>query len=578
MRADLDRWGTRRGVSFIGPRLFPATRQEALAALEQFASERPEYGHRVASQSAPEQDEVSAAEIVAALSLATDLGMGFPLEHGLQSTLVAMRLVDALGVDSETARQTYYGCLLIYLGCTADAEIAAGLFDEGALLEHFTPVMFGSPAELMLGIARGLGGSEGALPRRVLRGVGRLPRAVRGHRAHVIAMCEVSQILSDRLGVPPSVRSLFDHVAERWDGKGEPHRLSGEDIPIALRISQVARDASFHRLLGDEQHVADVIRRRSGKAFDPEVASCLADNVSEMFADWESETAWDATLAREPAPELRLRGAAIDEALAAMGDFADLMSPYFAGHSSAVAELSAQAATGRSLPATEIATVRRAAYVHDLGRVAVAAGVWQKPGPLSPDEWERVRLHAYYSERVIGRSTFLSSLSSIVSSHHERLDGSGYHQGSTAAGLTPLARLLAAADAFQTSIEPRPHRPALRAGEAADRLAREASAGRLDPECVAAVLGCTGQQVPRITRPDGLSEREVEVLGLVARGLPTKQIGRVLGISAKTADRHVQNAYAKIGVSSRAAATLYATQHGLVAWGELPMAGASGRS
>ena len=107
----------------------------------------PEYGHRVASQSASEQDEVSAAEIVAALSLATDLGMGFPLEHGLQSTLVAMRLVDALGVDSETALQTYYGCLLIYLGCTADAEIAAGLFDDGALLEHFTPVMFGSPAE-----------------------------------------------------------------------------------------------------------------------------------------------------------------------------------------------------------------------------------------------------------------------------------------------------------------------------------------------------------------------------------------------------------------------------------------------
>lgn len=537
-----------------------------------------EYGRRVGSQPASEHDEVSAAEIVASLSLATDLGMGFPLEHGLQSTLVAMRLVDALGADAETALQTYYGCLLIYLGCTADAEIAAGLFDEGALLEHFAPVMFGSPAELMLGIARGLGGSEGALPRRALRAAGRLPRAVRGHGAHVVAMCEVSQILSDRLGMPPSVRSLFDSVAERWDGKGEPHRLRGEEIPLSLRISQVARDASFHRLLGDQQHVAAVIRRRAGRAFDPEVAACLADNVDEMFADWDRGTAWDSTLAREPAPGLKLHGEAIDEALAAMGDFADLMSPYFAGHSSSVAELCAQSAAGRNFSATEISALRRAAYVHDLGRVAVSAGVWQKPGPLSADEWERVRLHAYYSERVIGRSRFLSPLSSIISSHHERLDGSGYHRGSTAADLTPLARLLAAADAFQTAIEPRPHRPALRPEEAAHRLTLEVSAGRLDPESVAAVLGCTGQEVPRITRPDGLSQREVEVLGLVARGLQTKQIGRVLGISVKTADRHVQNAYAKIGVSSRAAATLYAMKHGLVAWGELPMVGASSRS
>jgi HD-GYP domain-containing protein (c-di-GMP phosphodiesterase class II) len=537
-----------------------------------------EYRPRVTTQSSSDQDEVSTAEFVAALSLATDLGMGFPLEHGLQSTLVAMRLVDALGADSETAFQTYYGCLLVYLGCTADAEIAAELFDEGALLEHFAPVMFGSPSELMLGIARGLGGNEGALPRKVLRAAGRLPRAVRGHSAHIVAMCEVSRILSDRIGMPPSVQALFDHVAERWDGKGEPQRLRGEAIPLAIRIIQVARDASFHRLLGDEQHVADVIHRRSGKAFDPPIADCLADNVSELCAGWDSETAWAATLAREPGPGLTLRGEAIDEALAAMGDFADLMSPYFAGHSSSVAELSARAAKTRNLPAAEISAVRRAAYVHDLGRVAVAAGVWQKPGPLSPDEWERVRLHAYYSERVIGRSTFLAPLSSIVSAHHERLDGSGYHRGSTAAVLTPSARLLAAADAFQTAIEPRPHRPALRTEDAADHLAYEASEGRLDPESVAAVLAVSGQRVHRITRPDGLSEREVEVLGLVARGLPTKQIGRALGISVKTADRHVQNAYAKIGVSSRAAATLYAMQNGLVAWGELPMVGAPGRS
>jgi len=115
------------------------------------------------------------------------------------------------------------------------------------------------------------------------------------------------------------------------------------------------------------------------------------------------------------------------------------------------------------------------------------------------------------------------------------------------------------------------------AGQAAEALSREARAGRLDADAVAAVLAASGQRVPRIERPAGLTEREADVVGLLARGLQTKQVARALGISAKTADRHIQNAYGKLGVSTRAAATLFAMEHGLVAWGELPIPRTTGR-
>jgi HD-GYP domain-containing protein (c-di-GMP phosphodiesterase class II) len=223
-------------------------------------------------------------------------------------------------------------------------------------------------------------------------------------------------------------------------------------------------------------------------------------------------------------------------------------------------------------------TIRRAAYVHDVGRVAVPVAIWQKPGPLTPDEWERVRLHAYHSERVLARSPFLAALSPVATSHHERLDGSGYHRGTTAPGLRLPARLLAAADAYHAMTEPRPHREPLAPEEAAETLSQEARDGRLDADAVVAVIEAAGHPTPRIERPARLTEREAEVVGLLARGLQTKQVARALGISVKTADRHIQNAYGKIGVSTRAAATLFAAQHGLAGWGELPIARTGDRS
>jgi HD-GYP domain-containing protein (c-di-GMP phosphodiesterase class II) len=262
---------------------------------------------------------------------------------------------------------------------------------------------------------------------------------------------------------------------------------------------------------------------------------------------------------------------ALDRALGAMGSFADLVSPYLSGHSIGVGELASAAAQRCGMDAAGVTAIRRAGFLHDLGRVAVHARIWQKPGPLTADEWEQVRLHPYHTERVLSRSPFFAALCPIAGAHHERLDGSGYHRGATGPALGFPARLLAAADSYHAMTEPRPHRAPHSPESAARILAEEVSAGRLDPHAVTAVLEAAGQQAPRLARPAGLTEREVEVVALLARGLQTKQVARELGISTKTADRHVQNAYHKIGVSSRAAATVFAMEHGLVAWGELPI-------
>ena len=259
-----------------------------------------------------------------------------------------------------------------------------------------------------------------------------------------------------------------------------------------------------------------------------------------------------------------LAGGSIDGALAAIGDFADLVSPCFLGHSAGVAVLAMNAARRCNFNTADTTTIRRAALIHDIGRVAVPARIWQQRGPLTPDDWEKVRLHPYQTERILHRSAFMAALGGLAGTHHERCDGSGYHRGTAAPGLTQRARLLAAADAYQTKIEPRPHREPLTPAQAAEALTGEVRGGRLDAFAVGAVLEAAGQRTPRIERPAGLTQRETEVIGLLARGLQTKQIARVLGISVKTADNHIQNVYGKIGVSTRAAAALFAMQHGLV--------------
>jgi HD-GYP domain-containing protein (c-di-GMP phosphodiesterase class II) len=259
-----------------------------------------------------------------------------------------------------------------------------------------------------------------------------------------------------------------------------------------------------------------------------------------------------------------------DAACLAMADFADLKSPWTIGHSRAVSALAEEAARRAGLTEGDAVDLRRAGLLHDIGQVAIPARIWTKPGKLSESEWEQVRLHPYYGERVLARPPALARLGVIVGQHHERCDGSGYHRGMRAGAMSAPGRILAAAEAYRGMIEERPHRAAMSADAAAMMLRREAHAGRLDGDAVAAVLAAAGHAAPaRRELVAGLTSREIEVLRLIARGRSMKEMARDLGISPKTVDNHTQNIYSKIGVTTRGGAVLFAMEHGLGSAGQV---------
>ena len=308
-----------------------------------------------------------------------------------------------------------------------------------------------------------------------------------------------------------------------------------------------------------------MVRARQGNQFDPELAQIVCDQSETILSGLDSIVTWDAVIDAEPALAIVLSGDHVDIALLAIANFVDLKSPYTLGHAGAVADLAADTGTQLGLSEDEIRTLRRAGLVHDLGRLGISNAIWDKPGPLGAGEWERVRLHPYLTERMLHQSPSLSPLGAIAVQHRERLDGSGYPQGLSGSAISRHARILGAADAYQAMREPRPYREARSAADAASELRADVRAGRFDGEIVEAVLGAAGHRVARRREgPAGLTPREVEVLGLLARGLSNKQIARRLVISPKTVGNHIEHIYSKIGASSRARASLFAMQHGLL--------------
>jgi len=212
-----------------------------------------------------------------------------------------------------------------------------------------------------------------------------------------------------------------------------------------------------------------------------------------------------------------------------------------------------------------VTAVRRAALVQDLGRLGVPNSIWDKAGALSEAQLERVRLHPYLTERILAAAPGLAPLGALAAQHHERLDGSGYPKALRAEVLGTPARILAAADVYQALVEPRPHRPARSVEDAASELRLMASGGGLDGEAVNAVLAAAGHRVRiRPALPAGLTPREAEVLQHLARGRSNKEIAAALYITPKTVANHVEHIYAKIEVSSRAGASLFAMHHGLL--------------
>lgn len=506
------------------------------------------------------RDDLRLADLLCALSVTLDLAMAQPPEKSLRSCLVAMRLAQSLGLPLVDQRTVYYTTLLRHLGCTATTHEEARMMGPGVarlrpLMERTDPANKRESLTLLTHVGQGSG-------IRRLQYVARTLSAGKSGEAQVLlAICEVGSMLAEGLHLGSAVADALYQNLERWDGTGTPRRLAGEEIGIATRIAEVATQAVIFTGLGGPELAEKMLRKRQAGWLDPHVVAAFKPD---LVGDLETSDVWEEALAAEPQPFWTIAADRVDDVARAFAYFVDLKSPYLFGHSTGVAELVEQAGE-RLLDDDERPLVKQAAYLHDLGRIAVPTGVWERSGELRRGDWEQVRLHPYHSERILARSTALEPVATLAGLHHERLDGSGYPRQAKSSDLPPAARLLAVADVFQALTQERPHRAALPPEAAADAVRAEVAAGRLDGDCARAVLEAAGQRVPgRLSsRPSGLSEREVEVLRLLALGRSNAEIARELVISPRTAEHHVQHIYGKIGVSTRAAAALFAMRHGL---------------
>ena len=506
-------------------------------------------------------------ELVATLALAQDNAFGQPLESQLRSCLLATWICEAAEFDEDVRETAYWVALLRYVGCTGHAHEVATVFgDEIAIRAQTLVHDAANPAEVMRDVMAFATAGHSAEERDEI--VRMIQETAREWAVHNFSSgCEVADMLVDRLHFGSDVREALRFTFERWNGNGYPAHAQGDAIPLAMRIVHLSHDMEAIGRLFSPDHAIEAARDRRDRTYDPALADLFVAHGRGWFDRLGETEPWDAVLALEPEPHRMLAGAELDDALTVVGDFIDLKSPYMGGHSRRCAELAADAAGVLGLAEEDVTALRRAALVHDFGTTVVPNSIWDKPGPLTRAEFDRVELHPMLTEQMLRRSPGLSVLNTVACAHHEKCDGSGYHKRVPADADDLGACTLAATEIYVGLTTERADRPPMSAGDAATELRRLESAGALEPRASRAVLVAAGHGEPhgpsgkRPTNPGGLTRREVDVLRLAAKGLTTRDIADRLYISPKTADHHIQHIYGKIDVSTRAAAALWAMQH-----------------
>ena len=341
-------------------------------------------------------------ELLAALSIAIDLGLGQPAEHVLRSALIATRLADRLGLDQEDRDTAFYATLVMWIGCHAEShEYVRWFGDDIAVKQNAYLVDWaGVPYMrfLMGNVAHGA-----PLPQR-LKVIAQLMRNPKKNLGELVqSHCASASLLAAEMGLPPQVQTALAATFERWDGQGGPTGRSGDQIPLPMRIAQLADLVEvFDRTYGPggAEHM---VRSRRGGQFDPAVVDAFLAESDRFLAPPRGGDYWQAALEQAPDRACPLTESELDRVLVAVGDFADLKCPFTLGHSRAVAELASRAASRLDLSPAEVTAVRRAGHVHDIGRIGISSRIWEQSAPLDASQQERVRLHPYLTARVLER-------------------------------------------------------------------------------------------------------------------------------------------------------------------------------
>ncbi|MFC5576431.1 HD domain-containing phosphohydrolase [Lysobacter niabensis] len=468
-----------------------------------------------------------------------DLAMGQPTDHSPRAAWMAGQLAQAVGADEASCREATAVALLRWSGCTANAPEFTQLFGDDV-----------SGRKALLAIQSSGSGFRSGTRR---KGSAFLSLS----RIH----CEVAGDIAAQLGLEEATQFALRHLFESHDGSGAPDGLRAEQVPASVYMASLAGDLDiFNRLYGIEQ-ACKLIGQRADILYPQALASPVVANASRWLAALDE----DPSLSGPCSLDAAFAGRATS--LEILAHVVDLKLPWMTGYSLAVAKSARNAAMELGLDASSQQKVYRAALIHGMGRAAVPNMIWETPGKLAESAWERVRLVPYWTGRAARQIGTLAGEAEVASYAYERPDGSGYFREAKAAGIPIEGRILAAAAALAALRVARPWRDAFSDDAAGALLMAETATGRYDADVVRALLNKPRpgkSKVPAAPLASLLSERERDVLRWISLGASNKTVAQKLSISPSTVRTHVESVFRKLECSTRAAATLKATQLGLL--------------
>lgn len=439
---------------------------------------------------APEGPEtLRAADVISALSYALDLTEGQPMGHAVRGCLIGLRLADRLGLPEQVRADLYYALLLKDCGCSSNSARLAAILGGDEVrakrevkLTDWTRASWETFRYLRRNAATGL-----PWPRRAWR-MARIALRSRADSREVVQLrCERGAEIARRIGFSPAVSAAIRALDEHWDGHGQPLGLRRDQIPFLARVVNLCQTLEVFAAAEGPRRGLEVLRRRAGRWFDPELVAAARglENDAELWRLVAGPEARARVLDLEPGVDL-MAAERLDEVCAAFADVVDAKSPYTFRHSEGVTGYAQRIAKRLNLPARVQTLIRRAALLHDIGKLAVPNSILDKPGKLTGEEWEVMKRHPYFTEQILNRIGGFAELSFIAAAHHERLDGRGYFRGLNADQLPVAARVIAVADVFEALSARRPYREALPT-ERVLALMREDSPRALDPACLEAL-------------------------------------------------------------------------------------------
>ncbi len=440
-------------------------------------------------------EDLRLSEVIAALSAALDVTEGQPAGHARRTCLIGMRLAEVIGLGPGLRSSLFYALLLKDAGCSTNASKVAELYgadDRAVKLDRKTTDHL-STVDNVRHLVRNV--APGAGPLAKGRQLVALARQANEASHTLLQMrCERGADIARMIDLDEDTAAAIRSLDEHWDGGGYPYHLEGEAIPLLGRVLCLAQTVEVFLARDGVQAAMDVARHRRGTWFDPELVDALLTLEGDT-ALWEALSDGDASsalIAHEPRDRVeRADDERLDRIAEAFARVIDAKSPYTARHSEGVARIAVDVGRRLGFDAVALRDLRRAGLLHDIGKLGVSSRILDKPGRLDEQEWQAMRRHPELTYRILRPVTAFAGLAADAAAHHEKLDGSGYHLGSTAAALSPAARVLAVADIAEALGADRPYRAALAPDEVLAIMRRDAGTA-LCPEAFAALEATFG--------------------------------------------------------------------------------------